>query len=147
MDQASRDIYPGVSSQKRVRIRAEQLFKESQANKAIQKQEALQKKLQHKTNKDIITLEEGDKHIQQVKENCHPVEVKKHNLTCIASVGHEVDRINGDTKKRSNNEQSEIPNKAAKSCKISQAHIEQETNSGPTEKEQRAAFMQIQQAK
>eukprot|EP00972_Heterocapsa_arctica_P096766 14277027-Heterocapsa_arctica.AAC.1 len=32
-------IYPGVSSQKRVKLRAEQLFKEGQADKAIKKQE------------------------------------------------------------------------------------------------------------
>eukprot|EP00972_Heterocapsa_arctica_P002996 441438-Heterocapsa_arctica.AAC.1 len=44
-DQEPKDIDHGVSSQKRVRIKAEQLFEEGQANKAIQKQEALNKQL------------------------------------------------------------------------------------------------------
>eukprot|EP00972_Heterocapsa_arctica_P034324 5056019-Heterocapsa_arctica.AAC.1 len=76
-DQETKDIYPGVSSQKRVIIRAEQLFKEGQANKAIQKQEALNTKLQNKANKELKTLEEGDKHIQKVDANCHLVEGNK----------------------------------------------------------------------
>eukprot|EP00972_Heterocapsa_arctica_P110609 16286163-Heterocapsa_arctica.AAC.1 len=37
-----KDIYPGVSSQKRVKLRAGHFFKEGQADKAIKKQEALQ---------------------------------------------------------------------------------------------------------
>eukprot|EP00972_Heterocapsa_arctica_P038836 5723097-Heterocapsa_arctica.AAC.1 len=41
-DHKAKDIYPGVSNQKRVRIRAEELFGEGQANKAIQKQAAFQ---------------------------------------------------------------------------------------------------------
>eukprot|EP00972_Heterocapsa_arctica_P040086 5905452-Heterocapsa_arctica.AAC.1 len=68
-DQETKDIYPGVSSQKPVIIRAEQLFKEGQANKAIQKQEALKQKLQHKANKELKTLEEGDNKRQTVDDN------------------------------------------------------------------------------
>eukprot|EP00972_Heterocapsa_arctica_P001656 237287-Heterocapsa_arctica.AAC.1 len=39
------ELYPGVSSQKRVKIRAEQLFKEAQANKAIQQEAAAQRNI------------------------------------------------------------------------------------------------------
>eukprot|EP00972_Heterocapsa_arctica_P094598 13950171-Heterocapsa_arctica.AAC.1 len=42
------DQYPGVSSQKRVRLRAEQLFQEGAAKKAARKQELLENR-QHKT--------------------------------------------------------------------------------------------------
>eukprot|EP00972_Heterocapsa_arctica_P086889 12809287-Heterocapsa_arctica.AAC.1 len=48
VDLKEKDIYPGVSSQQRVRIRAEQLFKEGQADKVIKKQEALQNQLHKK---------------------------------------------------------------------------------------------------
>eukprot|EP00972_Heterocapsa_arctica_P074955 11062449-Heterocapsa_arctica.AAC.1 len=41
-DSEKKDIYPGVSSQKRIKLRAEQRFKEGQADKAIKKQEVLQ---------------------------------------------------------------------------------------------------------
>eukprot|EP00972_Heterocapsa_arctica_P012640 1857482-Heterocapsa_arctica.AAC.1 len=61
-------MYPGVSNQKQVRIRAEQLFREGQANKAIQKQAALQKKLHKTMNKERKMLEEGDKKTQNIEE-------------------------------------------------------------------------------
>eukprot|EP00972_Heterocapsa_arctica_P030882 4543556-Heterocapsa_arctica.AAC.1 len=56
-----KDIYPGVSSQKRVKLRAEQLFKEGQADKAIKNQEVLQHRLRKKAEKEQSSLEEGDK--------------------------------------------------------------------------------------
>eukprot|EP00972_Heterocapsa_arctica_P038457 5665278-Heterocapsa_arctica.AAC.1 len=39
------ELYPGVSSQRRVTIRAEQLFNEAQANKAIKQEAAAQRKI------------------------------------------------------------------------------------------------------
>eukprot|EP00972_Heterocapsa_arctica_P080346 11840969-Heterocapsa_arctica.AAC.1 len=114
-DQGTKDIYPGVSSQQRLRIRAEQLFKEGQGNKAIQNKQAFKQKLQNKANKELKTVEEGDNKRQTVDGQ---VEDKKLILTCIDSVGHEVDRINRDTKKRSNKEQAEKPHKTAKSSQI-----------------------------
>eukprot|EP00972_Heterocapsa_arctica_P031793 4684683-Heterocapsa_arctica.AAC.1 len=64
-DHEGKDIYPGVSSQKRIRIRAGQLFREGQANKAIKKQAAPQNKLQTNIDKERGILEEGDKKRQQ----------------------------------------------------------------------------------
>eukprot|EP00972_Heterocapsa_arctica_P059304 8745817-Heterocapsa_arctica.AAC.1 len=94
-DQERKYIYPRVSNQRRFIIRAEQLFKEGQANKAIQKQEALKQKLQTKANKELRTLAEGDNKRQQVDGRSDIADDKqKHKLTCIASVGHGVDRIN-----------------------------------------------------
>eukprot|EP00972_Heterocapsa_arctica_P078987 11647201-Heterocapsa_arctica.AAC.1 len=52
-------LYPGVSSQKRVEIRAEQLFKEAQANKAVQKEAATQRKIQKLFDKDNGNLDQG----------------------------------------------------------------------------------------
>eukprot|EP00972_Heterocapsa_arctica_P058091 8570538-Heterocapsa_arctica.AAC.1 len=47
-----KDIYPGASSQTRVKLRAEQLFKEGQADKVIKKQEVLQNRLRKKAEKE-----------------------------------------------------------------------------------------------
>eukprot|EP00972_Heterocapsa_arctica_P014896 2193077-Heterocapsa_arctica.AAC.1 len=47
------ELYPGVSSQKRVNIRAEQLFNEEQAKKAAQKEAA--------TKTKILTLLDDDR--------------------------------------------------------------------------------------
>eukprot|EP00972_Heterocapsa_arctica_P050559 7435048-Heterocapsa_arctica.AAC.1 len=105
-DHERKDIYPGVSSQTMVRIRTEQLFKEGQAKKPYKRRKRLKTKLQNKTNKELRGLEEEDKHMQQFKGNCDIADDKQPKLTCITSVGHEVERIKRDYKKRSNDEQA-----------------------------------------
>eukprot|EP00972_Heterocapsa_arctica_P010444 1535462-Heterocapsa_arctica.AAC.1 len=57
LDLKGTDIYYGVSSQKRVTIRAAQLFREGQANKAIQTQSALQNQLRKMMEKEQRILE------------------------------------------------------------------------------------------
>eukprot|EP00972_Heterocapsa_arctica_P075513 11137265-Heterocapsa_arctica.AAC.1 len=49
---SKKNLYPGFSSQTRVKLRAEQLFKEGQADKAIKQQEALQNKQRKKAEKE-----------------------------------------------------------------------------------------------
>eukprot|EP00972_Heterocapsa_arctica_P115031 16445666-Heterocapsa_arctica.AAC.1 len=57
VDSNNKDMYPGVSSQKRFKLKTEQLFKEGQADKAINKQEALQTKQRKKAEKEQRFLE------------------------------------------------------------------------------------------
>eukprot|EP00972_Heterocapsa_arctica_P111673 16427453-Heterocapsa_arctica.AAC.1 len=69
-----------IAEVEQVEHNGEQLFKEGQANKAIQKQEALRQKLQHKANKELRTLGEGDNSSQKVDDNCHLVEDKQTHI-------------------------------------------------------------------
>eukprot|EP00972_Heterocapsa_arctica_P086958 12818309-Heterocapsa_arctica.AAC.1 len=64
-------------------------------------------------DKDRKTHEESDKKRQQIKQSSIEGEDNKHQLTCIVSVGHEVNQINDGTKKRSNNEQTETSTRTA----------------------------------
>eukprot|EP00972_Heterocapsa_arctica_P075505 11135775-Heterocapsa_arctica.AAC.1 len=98
-------------------------------------------------DKERRNLEEGDKKRQTIEESAIEAEDNKHQLTCIVSVGHEVDKINGGSKKRSNNEQTETSTKATKNSKVNHAHIEQDTNTSQADKEKHTGCMQILHAK
>eukprot|EP00972_Heterocapsa_arctica_P019898 2936489-Heterocapsa_arctica.AAC.1 len=54
------DEYPGVSSQTRVRLRAEQLFQEGAAKKAARKQEQLDSKQLKKSKQDHSSIEDRE---------------------------------------------------------------------------------------
>eukprot|EP00972_Heterocapsa_arctica_P003615 539013-Heterocapsa_arctica.AAC.1 len=63
-------------------------------------------------------LEEGDKKRQHIEEESSTQgEDHKHQQTRIISVQHEVVKINGNSQKRSNDEQEERITKSAKNCK------------------------------
>eukprot|EP00972_Heterocapsa_arctica_P101773 14994191-Heterocapsa_arctica.AAC.1 len=108
------ELYPGVSSQKRVKtIRAEQLFKEEQAKTSVQKEAAVKRKIHHKLlDDDEGNLEQGKNNKNSTDKVNNKDKVNEQQLTCIISVGHEVARINDDTK-CSNKEQDNDEERAA----------------------------------